>query len=273
MMRYADQHIHCTCSPDAEGGIADMAAAAAREGMALLCFTDHMDMADEKTGHTAPRFPARWPLFAARREEYAARPAPGLEVRFGMELGEPGQAPELAAAAAGQPGLDLVIASVHNLPDVPDFYEYPFRDEAECEALNRRYLAELRRTAELDCFDVAGHIGYTTRYMAQRGFRERITVAKYGDELRELLARLIDRGKGIECNASGFRDGGDAPYPGEDILRLYRSLGGEIITVGSDGHTPEQASKHVREVYGLLKACAFRAVCEYRARRPEFITL
>ena len=171
------------------------------------------------------------------------------------------------------PGLDFIIASIHNLPDVPDFYFYPYESEKECEDLNRRYLRELIRMADFPHFDVMGHIGYTTRYMSRKGFGERISVEKYGDELTELLRRLIRNGKGIECNASGFRDPNAAPYPAGDILRLYRALGGEIITVGSDAHDPSQVFFGIREAYELLKSCNFRYVSEFRERRCEFIPL
>lgn len=272
-MRYANQHMHSAfASFDAEGSLGGMIAASAEAGLSLICFTDHMDMADEKTGRARNSLPERRDSFLRRRAAAESLLPPELTVRFGMELGGPMQLPVEAAEAVELPELDFVIASVHNIPNVPDFYFYPFGCEEECEALNRRYLLELLRLAEFPDFDVMGHIGYTTRYMHQRGFDECITVEKYGDELRALLARLIENGKGIECNTSGYRDAG-APYPGEDILRLYRSLGGEIITVGSDAHNPSQVAFGIREGYELLKNCGFRYVSEFRERQCEFIPL
>ena len=273
-MRYADQHMHANpASFDAEGDLPAMIAAAAALPLAAVTFTDHMDMADERTGKNRNALPERRANFEARRAIAAALSPKGPELRFGMELGAPLQLPEAAAEAAAMPGLDFIIASIHNLPDVVDFYSYPYRSEAECEALNRRYLAELLRMADFPHFDVCGHIGYTTRYMQNSGFRERITVAKYGDELTALLRRLIENGKGIECNCSGYRSGGSDTYPGEDILRLYRQLGGEIITVGSDAHMPSQVALGLREGYELIQYCGFRYVSEFRERQCEFIPL
>ena len=272
-MRYANQHMHSAfASFDAEGSLPEMIAASAAAGLSLITFTDHMDMADEVTGHARNALPARRESFENRRAAAEGLVPPGLTVRFGMELGAPLQLPDAAAEAAALPGLDFIIASVHNIPDVPDFYFYPYESEAECEALNRRYLAELLRMADFPDFDVCGHIGYTTRYMHRRGFSESITVEKYGDELRAILERLIQNGKGIECNTSGYRDGG-APYPGADILRLYRALHGEIITVGSDAHTPDQVFFGIRDACDLLKSCGFRYVSEFRERQCEFIPL
>ena len=271
-MRYADQHMHCTCSFDARGALPDMAAAAARAGLSLVCFTDHLDLADDRTGRTQSSLESRWPDFERRREIWAAARSDVPEVRFGMELGEPAQAPEEAARAAAMPGLDLVIASLHNLPDEPDFCWYPYESEEQCRALNHRYLQELCRTAAMDCFDVMGHVAYTARYMSQKGFREKIGPEEYGDELRLLFTTLIQNGRGIECNVSGFRSTG-WPFPDEPLLRLYRSLGGEIITVGGDAHIPEHVGPGIREVYALLRERGFRYVCEFRERKPSFLPL
>jgi len=273
-MRYANQHMHSAfASFDAEGTLPDMIAASAAAGLSLITFTDHMDMADEETGHTRSALPLRRADFEGRRAAAEGLIPPGLEVRFGMELGAPLQLREEALTAAALPGLDFIIASIHNLPDVPDFYFYPYESEEECEALNRRYLSELLRMADFPDFDVMGHIGYTTRYMRQKGFQECICVEKYGDELTALLRRLIENGKGIECNTSGYRGGGRDTYPAEDILRLYRALGGEIITVGSDAHSADQVTLGLREGYERLKNCGFRYVSLFRERQCEFIPL
>ena len=270
-----DQHMHCSCSFDSHAPIGEMACTAKEMGMHAVCFTDHMDMGDGETGQPYEHpFRERRALFERRREDYERESAAGLTLRLGMELGEPLDNPAEAVEASRMEGLDLVIGSLHHLRGVPDFYFLRYESEAHCEALNHRYLAELAETAKLDCFDVMGHIGYTSRYMEKQGFHEKLTAEKYGDELRTLLRLLIERGKGIECNASGYRDGGTFPYPDADVLRLYRSLGGEIITVGSDAHSPEQVrAAKLKEVYALLQDCGFRAVCEFRERKPHFIDL
>lgn len=274
-LHYSDQHIHCSCSFDSHASLEDMVHAAHSGGISMLCFTDHMDMGDGLTGapfaHPAERQLSR---FAERRAAREQALSEGIEVRLGMELGEPLDNVGDALLAASSDGLDLVIASLHHLPDTPDFYFLKYESEAHCEALNRRYLAELIRMADFPDFDILGHIGYTTRYMQKQGFSERITADKYGDELETLLRRLIDRGRGIECNGSGYRDGGTFPFPDADILKLYRSLGGEIVTVGSDSHDTASASAgYCQRAYALLRACGFRAVCEFRNRQPVFVDI
>ena len=271
-MKLTDHHIHSECSVDSRAPMARMAEAARDRGMAAICFTDHVEMDDAKTGFLAPDWEVRWPVMLSAYRSLTAAPPEGVEVRFGMELGCPHHCPELARRIAGQPELDLILGSLHNLRNTPDFYYYPYASEAECERLNRLYLAELLEIAELDCFDVMAHIGYTCRYMARAGFSARIDRQHNGDELRELLGRLIQRGKGIEINTSGMRQG-NGPYPGADILSLYRELGGEIVTTGSDGHRPEDAGALIREAGDLLRSLGFRYAAEYIKRQPVFYPL
>ena len=57
------------------------------------------------------------------------------------------------------------------------------------------------------------------------------------------------------------------------MLKLYRSMGGEIITIGSDAHVPEHIGFHFDEAQELLRSCGFRYFTTYTRRKPEFHSL
>ena len=59
----------------------------------------------------------------------------------------------------------------------------------------------------------------------------------------------------------------------QPLLELYRDCGGEIVTVGSDAHTPADVGKGVRAACALLRECGFRRVCTYEKHQPVFHTL
>ena len=272
-MFLADYHIHSTASPDARDTMTDMAAAARARGAAALCFTDHCDLDHYDTGKPDPHCFDYWP--EALRQYADARAAlPDLDIRLGIELGEPNHDPARAAEIAAMPELDFVLGSLHNLRDELDFYHYAYQSEAHCHQLLSRYLDELMEIAELLCFDVMAHIGYTRRYMLGAGFQAHLDLETYGDRLEALLRRLISQGRGIELNCSGWRHPGiHGPIPEPDLLRLYRALGGEIITVGTDAHIARDAGLYLREGYDLLRELGFRYVTVYQKRKPEFIRL
>ena len=55
-----------------------------------------------------------------------------------------------------------------------------------------------------------------------------------------------------------------------DILKLYRRLGGEIITMGSDSHKPEHLGAYIEEGKQLLKSLGFRFFCTYEKMSPIY---
>lgn len=269
-MIYTDQHIHCQSSPDSHTPLRVMAAAARDHGMSAVCFTDHIDMDFGDLGDL--RWETRRDILRAAWADVRENPVPGITVRCGIELGEANHDPEAAKAAAREPGLDFVLGSLHNLRGQPDFYEYPYTSEAQCEALNRAYLAELLELTEFPYFDVMAHIGYTSRYMHRDGYAAEISAESCRDELTALYTALIAQGRGIEINVSGLRTG-HTSYPNASALRLYRELGGEIITLGSDAHTPEDASIGIREGAALLRALGFRYYAVFEQHKPSFLPL
>lgn len=273
-MLLTDYHIHSDCSSDGYHPMREMAAAAYARGIGLVCFTDHCDLDDFITGRpVADPFDHKERILEMYAQALSGKPE-GLEIRLGLELGSGNHDPAQAAEIAATKELDFVLGSLHNLRDTPDFYEYDYQSGAECRNLIDRYLDELLELAKLDFYDVMAHIGYTVRYMRRQGFDLPVSATAYPDKMGALLRALIEGGRGIEINCAGYRDpvvGGAVPTA--DVLRRYRELGGEIITVGSDAHKLEHAGVGVREGYELLRELGYRYITVYEKRRPRFIKL
>lgn len=49
---------------------------------------------------------------------------------------------------------------------------------------------------------------------------------------------------------------------------MYHDLGGELITLGTDAHTPEFVGCAVRERQQLLRECGFTRFCTFKKREP-----
>ena len=114
------------------------------------------------------------------------------------------------------------------------------------------------------------HLGYGRRYMMRDGVDAAMTLERFGEKIERVLRIVIDKGRGLELNCSGIRDG-CGPFPSEEILRLYRSMGGEIVTLGSDAHSPGNAGKGLAGGCAVLKRCGFDRVAVYRKRKIEWI--
>ena len=89
------------------------------------------------------------------------------------------------------------------------------------------------------------------------------------DELDALFMYLISHGKGLEINTSS-----KTPYgffmPDEDIMCRYHELGGEIVTIGSDAHTPDRIGEHYTAACQMLRRAGMRYVCTYENHNPIF---
>jgi histidinol-phosphatase (PHP family) len=69
-------------------------------------------------------------------------------------------------------------------------------------------------------------------------------------------------------NSSGVdRTGGFLPTA--DVVRRFRELGGEIVTIGSDAHKSDRVGQYSKEACDILKDI-FGYVCTFEDRKPIF---
>ncbi len=263
----ADYHIHTGFSIDSDAPMEAMLLSAINKGMNEIAFTDHVDY-DSKY-YPEPDYDSYMPVFNELKEKYKD----DINIVFGVEIGlENKWADKINALTAKYP-FDFIIGSSHCVL-TKDLYfdqkEY-FGGRTKKEAYTT-YFDELYKNIQT-CHDfcVYGHIDFVSRY----GMYEdnSLNYSEYKDITDKCLIALIDKGKGIEINTSGFRYGINGTYPSMDILKRYRELGGEIITAGSDSHRPEDTADHIDYAYDMMRAAGFRYVSVFRNRKPEFIKL
>ena len=91
-----------------------------------------------------------------------------------------------------------------------------------------------------------------------------------GEILDEILRTLIRKNVGIELNTGGYHYGLGEPNPCVNIIRRYRELGGEIITIGADAHTPDKIGYAFDKAADVLRECGFSYYAVFKNRRPVF---
>lgn len=264
-MYFADYHTHSRVSPDAFSSMTEMAEAAIRQGLQEICFTDHVEPI--WFGSTAPRKTYDWgPL----TEEFrAAQAAVGdrIRLRLGVELGDAvWDLDRSEAIMARAPALDFVIGSIHILSermDGRDLYSLAPRDEAETQACLADYLCQIQRLARWGGFHVLGHLTLPLRYLNEnRGMH--VSFDGFEAEMEDIFRTIIPKGIGIELNTNR----GNTPLPDAKWLKLYRGMGGEVITLGTDAHAPAAVGCAIREGQALLRECGFRRFCTFRQGQP-----
>lgn len=263
-----DTHLHTSFSGDSFTAPEDMVQRAIDLGLAGICVTDHLDLDyPEEPDLFLPDLDAYDSEIRLLRKKYHGV----LPVLHGIELG---LQPHLAQKHLGilsAHDFDFVIGSSHVVHGTDPYYPAYYEGRTEREAYLEYFLSVLENIRVFDGFDVYGHLDYVVRYGPHTN--KNYCYDAYRDVLDEILKLLIGKGKGLEVNTAGFKYGLGHPNPAESILKRYREMGGEIITIGSDAHQPEHLAYAFQKIPDLLKNCGFSWYTVFRERKPEFIRL
>lgn len=274
-MIQADMHMHTWFSTDSEACPCDMADEAVRKGLKTICFTDHFDKDDLEWGEEGIfDVDAYFVEMQKLQEEYAGK----LNIRIGIELGLRTYLKDYYEELTKKYPFDFVIGSVHNVPYKKDaegniLYTDPaaeklFTDRTDKEAYRLMMETTLENVRTSDCFQTLGHLDYVVRYGKSR--EKEYSYTDYEDIIDEILKLLIEKEKGLEVNSAGLKYGLPFAHPHPDVLKHYRELGGEIITIGADAHKPEHIAYDFAKAEEILKSCGFKYYTEFFEQKPVF---
>lgn len=205
-----------------------------------------------------------------------------LNLIAGIELGQATHDFEVADKAVSDPRLDFVIGSIHQLPGYDDFafLKYKNNDDYNTQTINQLTINELLEMNYLEIlklakwgkFDVLGHLTYTLRYIeGDAGIK--VDMKPFDDIIEEIFKTIIYNGKGIEINTSGLRQKYGQAFPTPNYVKMYKELGGEILSLGSDAHCTQDLGKGIHEGAEIARNCGFKYVAYFKERKPNFIKL
>lgn len=261
----ADFHMHTGFSTDAEVSPEKMIEGAIQKRLRTICITDHMDIdfsenPDEFTFDTEQYF-AKLKLL---QEKYKNK----IDVRIGVETGLQPHLGAVLRAYVNRYPFDFVIGSVHLINGEDPYSGKIFENRADSEVYTQAFEETLVNVQNNTDFDVLGHLDYVVRYGKHQG--KEYSYNRYSDIIDEILKCLIAGGRGMELNTGGLKNGLDFAHPHPEILKRYKELGGEIITIGSDAHRPEQIAYEFTKAGEVLKQCGFRYYTYFKERKPVF---
>ena len=262
-----DYHLHSRNSFDGEETVADICRAAIARGRQEIAITDHLDIFTDRPFEALLDVDACFAEIEQAREAFRGQ----LIVKTGVELGQPQANPADAVRFFEHYHPDFVIGSIHNLENDLDLYDYDWANADEFRMFDHYLDWMLDLAAHYD-FDVMGHLTYPLRYVFEAR-HTRFPLEKYRERFIALFDILAERGKGIECNTSGYVQPIGESLPPLELLRLFRERGGEIVTVGSDAHKLRHVAATVQLGEALLREAGFRYVATFTGRKAEFHTL
>lgn len=256
-----DYHIHSDFSADCQTPMEQTIRKAIRLGLDEICFTEHIDY-----DYPDPSIVFEFDLDAydrkikEMRDQYGER----LTIKKGVEIGvEPHQLDRYHNLTE-QEHFDFIICSMHT-SDKKDLHSGAFFAGKSQEEAYQIYFEELLYCVRhFKNFQVLGHLDLVKRYKEQESSED------FHEIIAEIFKEIIPAGKGIELNTSGKRYGMENGMPSTDILKLYKALGGEIITLGSDSHTETSLAYDFKESLELLQTMGFEYVCTFENKKPDF---
>ncbi len=262
-----DTHMHCNFSGDSKALPEDMILAAIQKQLDGICFTDHIDI--DYPGPTPFSFdPSEYfQTLLTLQKKYQNR----IRIYIGVELGLQPHLKQRYADFTSAWDFDQVIASSHVVHGFDPYYPEFYLGKTEDEAYQEYFTSILENLAVFYDFDVYGHIDYVVRYGPHKN--QNYSYHKFQDVIDEILRTLISKGKGIEINMAGFKYGLGHPNPTEAILKRYRQLGGELLTIGADAHQPEHIAYDYHKLRGILQEAGFTHYTVFHKRKPVFYPL
>lgn len=264
----ADYHLHTNFSTDSDEPMENMVKKAIELGLTEICFTEHHDPNfpfDEhnKEGSFILNTDAYLYDLLKFREKYKDQ----INILFGVELGMQSHLRRDLAVYAKSYDFDFIIASVHVLDGKDPYFRDDFKELTD-EELYRKYFTEVLNCLKIfSNFDVLGHLDYIVRYGYQKD--KDYSYDKYKDCIDPILEKIIDMEKAIEVNTGSLAKSMSNPNPCADIIKRYRELGGEIVTIGSDSHSSSNIAYGFDKVSELLKDCGFKYYATYEKRYAQ----
>lgn len=280
-----DYHVHTEFSDDSNYPMEQVIKDAITKEFDELCFTDHVDygikkdwdepgeMIYRKGGAGEPDqmpvanvdYPVYYKTFQKMKELYQDK----ISLKFGLEFGMQAHTVEKYEKLFSRYPFDFIILSVHEIED-KEFWDQGFQNGMTQQEYNERYYEEMLYLVQnYHNYSVLGHMDLITRYDKAGVY----PFEKLKPILTKILKTVIADEKGIEVNTSSHRYGLKDLTPSRDILKLYKELGGKIITIGSDSHKPEHLGAFVDETKEELKALGFEQICTFDKMKPVYHNL
>lgn len=237
-MQTKDFHIHTSFSTDSEALPEEMIASAIQKGLTEICITDHYDFY-----YPHHDFTMDLSAYQKRIHELGVKYQNEIVVHCGIEIGMDMMYKESIHDLLAKYKFDFVIGSIHVIDQTEFYYGDYFKNKTKEEA-HRQYLETvLTCVREFKEINVLGHLDYIIRYgKAYYTDFNVMDYEKYKELFTEIFQELITTGRGIEINTSGYKYGLNKTHPENELISLYKKLGGTYMTFGSDAHRPEHVA-------------------------------
>ena len=274
---FCDYHVHSSFSDDSVYEMEDVIRDAIGLGVDELCFTEHVDYGI-KVDHGEMPIVKRdgstmlnvdHDSYLKTLENFKEKYKDKISLKKGLEFGVQMHTLDKYQILVSKYPLDFILLSIHQVDDI-ECHTPGFKEGKDQLTYNRVYFNELYDIVKnYKDYSVLAHIDLMRRFDKP----DELAFEKVEDIIASILKIVIKDDKGIELNTSWHRYGLKEPTPSLGILKLYKDLGGKIITLGSDSHRPVQLTNGIKEDKELLKSLGYKEFCTFDKLVPSFHAL
>lgn len=262
-----DFHTHSSFSKDSKADMEKMIEGAIKLGVTHMAFTDHIDYDYDEDGAYDD-----WIFdlddYFNTLEAYKKKYHNKINLFNGVELGIQPHIHDKCNQLLQKYEFDFIIASLHTVFR-KDLYNKKFFLPRSAEESMRIYYDEYYQSLKgLNDFSVLGHLDLYVRYWEP--LKEE-PISKYFDQLEIIFEYIIEKERGIEVNSGGyFKYNLMRNNPCDEILKFYKEMGGEVLTIGSDAHSPENIGTLYKENLKKLYELGFKYICTFERMKPNY---
>lgn len=191
----------------------------------------------------------------ARQRRGRARVRRPAADRPGIELGEPLADLKRTEAILDAYDFDFVLGSQHKLNSLDretniDYYFYDYTGK-DVGLVMDEYFDAVLELVNWGRFHALAHLTYPFRYIPEE--KRPADFSRWQDRIDAILRQLAVKGLALEINTSGLRQPGGTTHPPLSLVRRFRQLGGEFITIGADAHRPEDVGTGLEQAAALAR--------------------
>ncbi len=265
-------HIHNYYSSDGRGSTEEVCERAFDLGFEEICFTNHAEtLGDQGDDWTLDLVEARTRFEQLQHEIERIQPDyPDMRILLGAEFEFRPEWEDTLDALLDSVDFDLIIGSLHVVdgnqvsggPAAGGYFKG--RDVTEAYGC---YFEKLEEMVEWGGFDVVGHFDLVKRFGVKH--YGAYDVKQFESQVGNVLARIVEKGLGIEVNTSGVVQAPAEPYPGLGILKLAKEARVATVTIGTDSHVPTSLEQGLEVGELLLHKAGFNEITlfSHRIRR------
>uniref|UniRef100_A0A7C3N8G7 Histidinol-phosphatase n=1 Tax=candidate division WOR-3 bacterium TaxID=2052148 RepID=A0A7C3N8G7_UNCW3 len=250
-----DLHNHSLYSYDSKRKMEDIVIEGISKDLDILGFSDHLDFNKNDPGNMFYKGKNQLEEFSFLKKKYSQK----IKLFLGIESSYEKDYEDKIISSFKKFPFDYKIVSLHFVDGVviSDWIVNLEKDKKSIfEVDYEKYFIQLESIVDFKIFNILGHIDYYKKYSKFTNHRE--TFKRYQNYYERILRKVIKNGNILEINSSGLRHKCKEQFPSVEILKLYKDLGGEIVSTGSDSHKTGDIAFGFDRIQNIIKDFKFK---------------